>query len=210
MVSGLSRMPDEGEERQDHDVDRRFTIIESFSRIIHEHIQGTEDEGWFVNFLVQHSVFSVENMMITDIHISQSSPARSICVCILYSINSSQKVHEKHWCAPTINQAIKDVFCFPLEYSVCTECGNLLYKKEECFSCTFFKSYNQFHQREECICAICQDPVFRTKLACGHLFHYTCLTKMSPEAAKCPVCRSNLTMDEMEHLFYSEDETENE
>ena len=141
--------------------------------------------------------------------LESSSP---IAVVLSYSVNRSGKQKGTEWTCDNIYEAIKSLFNFTKDYKVCQECGTLMKIEDTCEPCIMFTCYQKYHGKET-MCAICQETVHRTVLMCGHSFHYTCITKLDPNAARCPMCRNEFTRCEVEEFFlteYDDDDVDDE
>lgn len=106
------------------------------------------------------------------------------------------------------------VFDLLWEYKLCPECLFLIKKEEDvCKTCLFHKIRQQYGLRKGYIkeietCMICQEPVYDTRLHCGHYAHKTCIIKLNPSKwyddtleLKCPVCRQEFTEQDEENFF---------
>lgn len=88
--------------------------------------------------------------------------------------------------------------------SSCSECSLLFEDKENrniCKDCSFFKFHRSFHTDQETICSICQEPVYRFRLDCGHFFHMGCLSKLDQDHLRCPNCRQPISQSFLSKYF---------
>lgn len=61
----------------------------------------------------------------------------------------------------------------------------------------------KYSEREKTTCAICMDPLgaapaLIVKLACGHMFHRTCISKWAGSNSTCPECRRRIDPSELQ------------
>lgn len=183
--------------------------VNEFQRAIERSV-GNMVDWTFTLDDVHQTIFRGENLRIYYFEIRGGGDAKvhkNIIVIVGYGVNQSSRRRRKRWHCFTVREAIESLFRFVHDNTICIECGDLLQKDLPCLTCEFFRCYQKF-QGLDMTCAICQEKVYRTMLSCGHCFHYTCLTKMEPNNAKCPVCRQDFTNDELEDFFYPENDDE--
>lgn len=161
---------------------------------------------WHLEWDLRLTPFSKNHMSLEYAEIRGRTPSSSgdispIRCTIGYRYNNSFKHCTAHWDCDTLEEGLLWIWRFLEEYTLCRECGDLLKTGESCRSCLFFQGYMEFMNRQE-ICAICQDPVYRCRLPCGHMFHRLCINKMefSPDI-RCPLCRADIPFDVICELF---------
>lgn len=116
--------------------------------------------------------------------------------------------------------AIQDVMDFFYQvlwdYSPCIECYHLTPKSNPlCVACIpsrimylWGKTKNRIASLP--LCAICFDPVFHSRLHCGHSMHKMCVNRLNPHSwydyqleLRCPLCREALNdQDKYEYFLY--------
>jgi hypothetical protein len=100
--------------------------------------------------------------------------------------------------------------------SICNECFGIVIKPEvmckDCQPMKILYSYGIVHNyitnHSVPTCSICFDPVYYSKLKCGHYVHKTCMINMNTsnwfryeDEYKCPICRTILTEDDKIQFF---------
>jgi RNA polymerase subunit RPABC4/transcription elongation factor Spt4 len=112
------------------------------------------------------------------------------------------------------NKRTEMIFELLWNYKPCPECLYLIKKEEDvCKTCLFHKIRQQYGIRKGYIteietCMICQEPVYNTRIHCGHWVHQTCLIKLNPSRwydesleIKCPICREELNEEDEDRYF---------
>jgi hypothetical protein len=185
--------------------------ISQVTQILKRTLIREESGSWFARIVTHHTVFQAENMAIDFVEVhGRGDFSQQVLVVVYFRVNKSCQARIKRIDCENVEDAIKKILEIPQIYVVCIECGAILSKSDVCQNCEFFKAYGIYHGLVEQICAICQEQVYRTKLGCGHMFHYTCLTKLDPVSVKCPVCRTSLSVEEVEDIFYQNDDDDDE
>ncbi len=80
----------------------------------------------------------------------------------------------------------------------CRECTTLFETNRKegstlCKDCRFFEFHDRINQVGEKTCSICQEPVVRFRLDCGHFFHIGCLSRLNKNQLRCPNCRAPIS-----------------
>lgn len=115
---------------------------------------------------------------------------------------------------------VEYLFGLYYKYKLCPECLKLVEGDQElCNTCSFHKMRNTFAVEKKWVgadsiadCCICCNPVYNTKLKCGHYLHHTCIIQLSPyqwfntesndlRKLKCPMCRTALTEYDINRYF---------
>lgn len=104
-----------------------------------------------------------------------------------------------------VENAFKDLMNISHTHKSCRECA-ILFEKDKnnydvCKECSFFVSFSKMMKKEQKICSICQDPVYRYELQCGHSFHIGCLAGLKKHDAKCPNCRMIIDKNMKSKIF---------
>lgn len=130
--------------------------------------------------------------------------------------------------------AILDEFWSVLwNYRPCSECACQLLRIDGdplCQQCQIHRQRNEWgiargFMTDHYTCPVCIEPVYNTRLSCGHFIHRTCFIKMSPvvwfptkedreathdiisQCLRCPLCRTNLSVSDVD-VFFLRDEYE--
>lgn len=173
-------------------------------------ISWKDNQAWSFSLPLQHTIFKKENLALLsfDLHGQGDPRCTKVKAVIYYCINLSSQQRSQRWQCSNLEEALKKIFDFTSAHSLCNECGMLLETGQPCQQCLFFVYYRKYQGMSNQLCAICQEDVVRTTLSCGHSFHLTCLTKMNPTGIRCPVCRQELTGEEVEDFFFQDDSLE--
>ena len=144
-----------------------------------------EEEGTIMLIIYYNVIHCSRDDMISDIEIN------------IKEHNRTEMVFELLW-----------------NYKLCPECLFLIKKEEDvCKTCLFHKIRQQYGIRKGYIteietCMICQEPVYNTRLHCGHWVHRTCIIQLNTGRwydesleLKCPMCRQDLTEQDEEQFF---------
>lgn len=179
-------------------------ILEQMIRVYQADIekQMKTSRTWFIEWGTCHTLFFKENMQVEYVEFTgRSVRQREIRATLGYRCNKSFKVCLIKKTFESLRDAFLWVWTFLEKYSLCKDCGSLLETGHECDSCLFFRGYMEWMKRTE-ICAICQEPVFRYCLPCGHMFHRLCMNKIEfSQTIRCPLCRLDIPYDVICDLF---------
>lgn len=121
-----------------------------------------------------------------------------------------------------VDQLVDFIIGIYFKRVLCPECLKLIDSADElCHYCSFHKLRNEYAIERQWMtdgidmnadCCICQNPVYNTRLKCGHPIHHTCLIQLSPfqwfysdttetRKLKCPMCRQPLTEYDINRYF---------
>jgi len=164
--------------------------------------QLESSKTWFVEWDMTQTLFQKENMSLEYVEFrGRSSCRKEIRATVGYRCNNSFKTSVFKKTFDGLREAFVWVWTFMDKYTLCKECGGLLESEKECDACFFFRGYMAWIKRQE-ICAICQDPVYRFCLPCGHMFHRLCMNKIEfSETIRCPLCRVEIPYDVICDIF---------
>lgn len=121
----------------------------------------------------------------------------------------------------TPDKIMEYLFSLYYKYKLCPECLKLIEDDQDlCTTCSFHKMRNNFAVENKWVerdsiggnCCICCNPVYNTKLKCGHYLHHICVIQLSPfqwfntddsdmKKLKCPMCRTILTEYDINRYF---------
>ena len=178
--------------------------IEEFAQlVIEERVPNEEGTGYTYQLDTAFSTMSNGHIWMNNLEIIFDDT--TIYINVEYNINKSYIARcFKRECR-SLEEAIRCILRFNLDNELCIECGELIPRNSDC--CKAFKLWTRYHEEEK-TCAICQEPVYRFKLGCGHHFHITCITAMEKVKGKtqCPVCRQVLSREELEYIGLESDE----
>lgn len=118
---------------------------------------------------------------------------------------------------PNVVNAMFDILW---TYQLCNECYYLIPSNQSsickhCQPSKLFWEYGLSRGYVEYIpqCMICLDPVYSSKLDCGHYVHRTCFIQMNPKdqyennlEIKCPCCRQSITIRDKSNYFLMDDD----
>ena len=190
--------------------------MEEFASYLKDKIIKMEKKRWYFHMNLKYSSFTMTNTRFQEALITGlpciTPEECKINVNIHYHIGNSNHLH----CVPATVKGYKEaseyLFTFTEKYNICTECAGI-YKKENddsmCGKCIFLRFYTKEKKIND-VCTICQDPVFRTKLPCGHMFHTTCLLEMDKKDMSCPNCRMKIPAYIVNDLFGEPDNSDDE
>lgn len=168
-----------------------------------------EEDQWFFSLPTHHSVFRLDHISITSFELygkgRWDSPETIVKIRLNYRLNQAGRRRRYRWVCKGLPDTIKFLLNLRREREVCLECGDIHRKGEKCDPCEFFRALRKA-EGSEVDCAICMEKVYRTMLGCGHSFHMTCLSKLELGSLRCPVCRVELTKEEMEEFFFGEED----
>lgn len=173
--------------------------------------------NWCYHLIADHSIMRNSTMVVTWFQLSGlgGSPDNNdqqVTLTVEFKVNKCLHPKVFKMVCTSLDTAIVSIFGFVNDYYVCANCGELVKTGATCDACQFFRAY-QAYNKQEYICAICQENVLRTMLKCGHAFHATCINKMEPVGIRCPVCRKELDEDEIEFFFgcdYEDNSSDND
>ena len=117
-------------------------------------------------------------------------------------------------------EIVHAIFHCLFDYHLCQECFQLTRHPEKlCHECIPYKlrdEYGRQFRGRECseTCTICLEPVYSSRLACGHFFHKTCFVRQNPQQwysssdeysmeIHCPLCRAAITDQDKNTFFLS-------
>ena len=104
-------------------------------------------------------------------------------------------------------------------HTVCSECYRPVELVEntmtaplcpDCYPVRMFFLWGMLHQKTETIpmCCICLEPVFHSRLRCGHMVHKTCFIRVGnhrwfhqDNEYHCPMCRTKITRSDQQNYF---------
>ena len=167
----------------------------------------SQAQTWCLSFPTTHSVFRGEHLWVVSFELYGkgvwSNPHTRVSVRLSYCLGHwGGRILRTYWTCTGVEGAIKSLFDFLDKKDVCKECGCVKNKCDPCDPCEFFRAF-RIARKAEAECVICLEKVYRTMLSCGHSFHITCLSGVddSQGVVRCPMCRRELTKDEMEAFF---------
>lgn len=180
--------------------------MEDFSEFIHEKIVSAGRKRWFYHIDLSNSNFTIEYARFNEV-ILTGHPCTKAEDCMIdinfhFFIGNSCKIQCAKCRVRGYKEAAHVLFNFPKK-KICRECGLLCVEPDKpCMHCLFFRLYAVENKQEE-ICTICQESVYRTMLPCGHMFHMTCLLQMDPhvDTPACPNCRMKIPCRILNDLF---------
>lgn len=100
----------------------------------------------------------------------------------------------------TKKDVIEHIFEILWKNQLCKECFTIC--RKQCIACHVMKCFWQHGIEKKYadsypICTICLEPVYHSRLACGHYFHPYCICNMvntsDSDELRCPNCRSPFT-----------------
>jgi len=209
-MSNLSNTPFAGV-LSPHALEFRPAVPERFSffnQMIQEYkkdiVQQTmKKKCWHLDWDMARTVFQRDAMALefVSFHGHRAPDDPNVHVRIGYRVNHSFKICIMEHKTSSLEKAFLWAWAFLENHYLCKECGSLLENHAKCTSCLFFEGYMQSKGRKE-VCAICQDPVVRYALPCGHMFHRLCLNRIpfSPDI-RCPLCRADIPFDVICDLY---------
>lgn len=182
-------------------------LIEVIQKKINK-TKGSETGNWYYDIDLSNSCINSDQYQLIEATILGDGKLTDIIrVRINYIVNNSNKLYFRVKKIRGIENAIKYIWDFPENFSLCMNCCSLIKSNSVCKECLFFKSYLQYKNKCE-NCGICQEESFRVILSCNHHFHKSCLLKMDPEDLKCPLCRQPVDEDLICELFDEDDDDE--
>lgn len=156
---------------------------------------------------IRHTTLNRDGILMETIHFIFEEGG-VVVVQFDFTVNHSMKLHDYRKEYTSLTDAVKGFLRFYEENRLCHECGKLAPVGKDCPDCVLFGLWATYHGSSN-TCAICQEPVWRLRLSCGHHFHMTCINAMNPDnGVKCPVCRRELNAYEMEYIFLEESSEE--
>ena len=193
--------------------------MEVFSEFIHEKIVSAGRKRWFYHIDLTNSNFTIEYARFHEV-ILTGSPCTKPEECMIninfhFFIGNSSKIQCAKCRVRGYKEATEILFNFSKKNRICKECGLLCTEPDRpCVHCLFFRLYAEENKQQE-MCTICQESVYRTMLPCGHLFHMTCLLQMdnTDTPLACPNCRMKIPSRILQDLFgddASEDDEDDE
>lgn len=183
----------EDEEEEDDDEDDAIT---STTITIHMTCVDVDD------------VFKVKSISLSD---TENRHATELCVYyLIMALGARGNVLKTTLVIPNDTDVVDAIFDIFWSYRPCPECLRLVLKTADvCEVCKYHKMRQQFGLKRGYItalamCPICQEPVYHTRLECGHYIHHSCVIGLharTPVDMKCPVCRQNISTSDKNRFF---------
>lgn len=211
------------DDEEDDDDTSRVEVVDNDGIVIEGRRSSTEDgrrPGHRAMTIIKIGMLctDVDNTFVArDLKLVSHDGERAWELTVYYNVFHHSK-HEEFTAVLEIPatskiEAIFDVFW---SYKLCPECLVLVKKNDDvCEDCTFHKMRQQYGMQkkfitEHHVCMICQDPVYHTRLQCGHPMHHTCILGLNPHKwytpadpgnILCPACRQPFTDSDKNRFF---------
>lgn len=161
------------------------------------------DGGYVYSQDIRHTTLNRDGIQMDSVYFLFEGEG-VVILRLEFTVNQSMKLQEYRKEYQSIGEAVKGFLTFHDDNRLCAECGVIAPVGKDCVDCKLFKIWGEYHGANH-VCVICQEPVWKLRLSCGHHFHMTCINAMCPDnIVKCPVCRKELTTYEIETIFLEE------
>jgi len=195
-----------------HSIDIFFNNIEK------EFMSKIHDSNYVKFKIIATNVNSTYRTSYVYIHRDKINNQYKYSAEIEYNVikccNENTLIYKPNLVADNVISLLNGIYHWLWDSSVCMECFKLIpLCNRLCFSCDSYRIFWEFgvlHQKiiNIPVCSICFEPVFHSKLSCGHYFHKTCFIQMNKsnwfneeDEYQCPLCRNTISNIDQSNYF---------